>query len=396
METVGDGRGVGRGCQNHMTVEGGWFWAKMKWRDWQNVDRSIYRKEENKSSWFVLRNWVSAVESDGFLGSQKMKKKSLTRNQGRKSVRVCVCVWGGKVAWRESKQSTSPVWLKWASVACSQTGWQRDATSRRCHRPISICCSGLPLPNNNPHLTAFPLFEYGAREPHWLSPLLFVPTSFFNTRRAWTVALFPINVQHKTALWKKKSFILNDASAIFRVYYEECSDLLLCIFSCGVPITALTGPGTLRLAACAVAANGSLVVAEINASSARRPLALMSTCPLSVEIKPGIINAYLQPCLPVFSPGVLHTSPQTHLCVHHSLFSRCLPFWGELSHQNNKKTAYRLFVHRCGSPAQLYSGTAWFSRWVGRFPVDSGAARVTLYLENTDLRVVRDSTHVFF
>lgn len=113
----------------------------------------------------------------------------------------------------------------------------------------------------------------------------------------------------------------------------------MCIFWCGVPITALTGPGTLRLAAYAVEANGSLVVAEINASSARRPLALMSTCPLSVEIKPGIINAYLQPCLPVFSPGVLYTSPQTHLCVHHSLFSRCLPFSGELSHQNNKKNS---------------------------------------------------------
>lgn len=87
------------------------------------------------------------------------------------------------------------------------------------------------------------------------------------------------------------------------------------MFCACVFLTVLAaGPGVRRLAACALAvvANGSLVVAEINASSAWRPLALMSTCLLSVEIKHGIIHAYLSASVQPRGWAHMH---QTHLCA---------------------------------------------------------------------------------
>ena len=56
-------------------------------------------------------------------------------------------------------------------------------------------------------------------------------------------------------------------------------------------------PNTFHYAV-AWALNGSLVVGEINASSAWRPLMLISTCPPSAQIRHGVMCSYLSVCLP--------------------------------------------------------------------------------------------------
>lgn len=76
--------------------------------------------------------------------------------------------------------------------------------------------------------------------------------------------------------------------------------------------------------ALAVVANGSLVVAEINASSAWRPLALMSTCLLSVEIKHGIIRTYLSASVQPRGSAHMH---QTHLCAGTEFVLKMAPVW---------------------------------------------------------------------
>lgn len=53
--------------------------------------------------------------------------------------------------------------------------------------------------------------------------------------------------------------------------------------------------------------NGSLVVAEINASSAWQPLVPMSTCLLSAKIRHGVMYSYLKVCLSRSTPGYTQT-----------------------------------------------------------------------------------------
>lgn len=128
--------------------------------------------------------------------------------------------------------------------------------------------------------------------------------------------------------------------------------------------------------AVAWALNGSLVVGKINASSAWRPLMLISTCLLSAQIRPGIMYSNLYVCLPRVNPRVCtNTGNVPGLNLEGKLLNQLTHLWlrgskvlkvGRASWQNKKVFYIKLCVF---IPLKLYSPVTLINEktMLGRF-----------------------------